>query len=312
MLTKRGQAHDAAVIAAVVLSDEPGVQEFVTSSLDSTVVYWRVEELPELGKSKVQSTRISLRRGPAFALSVDTERCRHGAPSVMCGTSRQGVVSWEPSCDKLVQKMTLPGHAGWVRALVGNGRWLLSCDCNNLKLWEPTWSTPRQVDNAKLFTGDILGIAVGDKSVYACVTDGSIHSWTIERKGKLVPAVTLQDAHKGRITAVVLHKNHLFSVGFDGHLKMWNASTLECEADIADAHTGKIHCATLGADGLLHTGGDDGLIKRWDPKDLTPVGFPLVCHHHPVRVLQAGKNRTLLSGDSSGLISVWDLRQDMV
>lgn len=310
LLTKRGQAHDAAVTAALVVSDQPGVQEFVTSSLDSTIVHWRVEELGDLGKSKVQSTRIALRRGPAFSLSMDEESSRHGAHSVLCGTSRQGVVSWEPSSDKLVQKMTLPANAGWVRAVVGNGRWLLSCDCNNLKLWDPSWSTPRLVDNAKLFTGDILGIAVGDKSVYACVTDGSIHSWHVERKGKLTPATSLRDAHEGRIMAIILHKSHLFSAGSDGHLKMWNAATLECVADVSNAHAGKIHCAALGADGLLYTGGDDGLIKRWSPKDLSPVGLPLVCHQHPIRVLGAGKNRTLLSGDASGLISVWDLRQD--
>lgn len=89
--------------------------------------------------------------------------------------------------------------------------------------------------------------------------------------------------------------------------QMWDATTLECLAVVSNAHSGKINAATMGSDGLLHTGGDDGLINRWRPKTLSLYGHPLVSHRDPIRVLSMGKGCTLISGDASGLISVWDL-----
>lgn len=89
--------------------------------------------------------------------------------------------------------------------------------------------------------------------------------------------------------------------------QMWDATTFDCLKTVPNAHSGKINAATMGSDGLLHTGGDDGLINRWHPKTLAFYAYPLVSHRHPIRVLSMGKGHTLVSGDASGVISVWEL-----
>ena len=45
---------------------------------------------------------------------------------------------------------------------------------------------------------------------------------------------------------------------YDGSVKAWDASTLEIVVDRRAAHSGqRVHCAAVGPDGLLYTGGDD-------------------------------------------------------
>ena len=44
----------------------------------------------------------------------------------------------------------------------------------------------------------------------------------------------------------------------DGSVKMWDATSLELVMCAREAHEGgKVHCAAVGPDGNLYTGGDD-------------------------------------------------------
>lgn len=66
------------------------------------------------------------------------------------------------------------------------------------------------------------------------------------------------DAHNGRISSLIVHGNTLYSAGFDGWVRGWNADTLAPTAAVPAAHGGeKVHAMALGSDGLLYTGGDD-------------------------------------------------------
>ena len=54
------------------------------------------------------------------------------------------------------------------------------------------------------------------------------------------------------------HKNFLYSVSYDGSVKMWDATNLELVMEVKKAHDGqRIKCGAVGPDGCLYTGGDD-------------------------------------------------------
>lgn len=112
-------------------------------------------------------------------------------------------------------------------------------------------------------TGDILGIATGSSRVYTCGADGSIRSWLISKTGELTESVQREKAHSDRVTALLWHKNIVYSVSYDGSIKAWDAETLELMMEVRGAHEGtRIYCAAVGPDGVLYTGGDDKLVRR--------------------------------------------------
>lgn len=83
-------------------------------------------------------------------------------------------------------------------------------------------------------------------------------SWNIGKKGELSEACAREKAHKDRITTILWHKNFLYSLGYDGSIKMWDANKLELVMEVQKAHDGqRIQCAAVAPDGCLYTGGDD-------------------------------------------------------
>lgn len=83
-------------------------------------------------------------------------------------------------------------------------------------------------------------------------------SWNIGKKGELSEASAREKAHKDRITTILWHKNFLYSMGYDGCIKMWDANKLELVMEVKKAHEGqRIQCAAVAPDGCLYTGGDD-------------------------------------------------------
>lgn len=99
--------------------------------------------------------------------------------------------------------------------------------------------------------GDIQAIATGSNRVYTCGADGSLRSWTIGKGGELSESTAREKAHGDRATALVYHKNVLFSASYDGCVKAWNAETLELLMEARAAHDGqRIYCAAIGPDGV--------------------------------------------------------------
>ena len=73
-----------------------------------------------------------------------------------------------------------------------------------------------------------------------------------------MPGKAREKAHSDRVTALLAHAGFLYSVSYDGSVKMWDGDTMELVQDVKRAHEGgRINCATVGADGNLYTGGDD-------------------------------------------------------
>ena len=86
-------------------------------------------------------------------------------------------------------------------------------------------------------------------------------SWEIGKKGELNQSKARQKAHQNRVTAITHADGFLYSVSWDGSVKMWDASTMELVMAVSNAHGGgRVHCLAVGADGYLYTGGDD---KVW-------------------------------------------------
>ena len=83
-------------------------------------------------------------------------------------------------------------------------------------------------------------------------------AWDISKKGELKEAAVREKAHKDRVTAILWKKGFLYSVSYDGYVKMWDATTMELIQEVKCAHSGqRVQCATVGPDKFLYTGGDD-------------------------------------------------------
>lgn len=83
-------------------------------------------------------------------------------------------------------------------------------------------------------------------------------AWNIGKKGELSEAGAREKAHKDRVTAILWHKNFLYSVSYDGCIKMWDGTNLELVMEVKKAHDGqRIQCGAIAPDGFLYTGGDD-------------------------------------------------------
>lgn len=98
----------------------------------------------------------------------------------------------------------------------------------------------------------------------------------------MTPAAARDKAHKDRVTAIVWHKNFLYSVSYSGSLKMWDGNSLELVAHVSRAHEGgRIHCAAAGPDGYLYTGGDDKVCTlHFGGMGPASHQLSLMCVHH--------------------------------
>ena len=106
-------------------------------------------------------------------------------------------------------------------------------------------------------------------------------SWSISKKGELSQSRAREKAHQGRVTAVVSSGGFLYSVSWDGSVKMWDATSMELVMAHSHAHEGaRIHCAAIGADGYLYTGGEDKVSHREQLPCSSLVTYGM-CHCSP-------------------------------
>ncbi|GLC40246.1 hypothetical protein PLESTB_001309500 [Pleodorina starrii] len=319
--TRLSKAHSSAASAALVVQDTPDERLVATASLDKGMAIWRFYSSQGEGENtegsvdeSIEVTRLKVPGAPVFSLAKIPEvlpdgtivRKRPKPPGIYLGTSSQEVLTWMLGSKDVTDKVVLDGHTGWVRSLAVTGKWLFSCGCNYLRLWDTTFRTPKECDSVRLFTGDILAIAASDGRVFTVGADGSLHSWNITRAGDLQAGPSQDKAHEGRVSACTISGGRVFTVSYDGSVKAWDVDTLELVAEVKGAHNGeKIFCAAFGANGVLFTGGDDKLIRAWD-QDLNPIGAPLEGHGAAVRVLSAGRRALLVSGDADGDVCIWE------
>jgi hypothetical protein len=166
--------------------------------------------------------------GPVFALVKPPEKAaeaaagaKRGPPNtVFCGLAAKEIAAWEVGKGGLDDKVRMNGHTGWVRSLAATGKYLFSCGCNHLRQWDVTYPVPKEVASTSLFTGDILAIAAKDGRVVTAGADGSLHTWALGKGGELVAGPAREKAHEGRVTDVLLSGPLVYSVSYDGALKV--------------------------------------------------------------------------------------------
>ncbi|EFJ41205.1 hypothetical protein VOLCADRAFT_98872 [Volvox carteri f. nagariensis] len=319
--TRLSKAHTSAASAALVVQDMPDEKLVATASLDKGMAIWRFystqgesENLDGSCEESIEVTRLKVPGAPVFSLAKIPEvlpdgtilRKRPKPPGIYLGTASKEVLTWMLGSKDVTDKVVLDGHTGWVRSLAITGKWLFSCGCNYLRLWDTTFRTPKECDAVRLFTGDILAIAASDGRVFTAGADGSLRSWIITRSGDLQEGPSRERAHDGRVSACTVANGRVFTVSYDGSVKAWSAEALELVAEVRGAHNGdKIFCVAVGSNGVVFTGGDDKLVRAWD-RDLNPVGNPLEGHAASVRVLSAGRRALLVSGDAEGDVCIWE------
>lgn len=282
---------------------------------------YRDREAGEDAEEQIEVTRLKVPGAPVFSLAKIPDVLPDGTvarrkptakpPGIYLGTAAKEVLTWMLGSKDVNDKVVLDGHTGWVRSLAVADKWLFSCGCNWLRVWDTTYRTPKEVSKTRLFTGDILAIATAKGRVYTAGADGSLRSWVIPRSGSgaLEEGPAVERAHEGRVSACLVHGGVVYTTSYDGSIKAWCATTLTLLAEARRAHGGdKVFCAAVGANGVLFTGGDDKLIRAWDPL-LSPIGQPLDSHTSSVRVLAAGRTGLLVSGDAEGDVCIWEVCQ---
>ncbi|GFR47781.1 hypothetical protein Agub_g9550, partial [Astrephomene gubernaculifera] len=193
--TRLSKAHSSAATAALVVQDTLDEKLVATASLDKGMAIWRFynphkdsESPDESCDESIEVTRLKVPGAPVFSLAKIPEvlpdgtivRKRRKPPGIYLGTAAKEVITWMLGSKDVTDKVVLGDHTGWVRSLALTGKWLFSCGCNELRLWDTTFRTPKEAQRAvRLFTGDILSLAATRGQVFAAGADGSLHAWTI-------------------------------------------------------------------------------------------------------------------------------------
>jgi WD40 repeat protein len=248
------------------------------------------------------------------ALSADGRRVASGGTD---GTVR----SWDTRTGHAIA--ALQGHTGTVRsvALSADGQLLASGgEDGTVRLWEA--STGALLATLQGHTGAVWGVALSaDGQLLAGGgEDGTVRLWqaaftdrngsdaradrtqqavppTAAPPGEWVPLATLQ-GHTGGVLGVTVSDagSIVASGGFDGTVRLWEASTGALLATLK-GHTGGVRGVALSADRrLVATGGYDGTARLWG----TTAGTCL-------RILRADRRYERL--DITGLTGITDAQR---
>lgn len=69
--------------------------------------------------------------------------------------------------------------------------------------------------------------------MFTAGADGSLRSWSVDKPtGTMTEWAVQEGAHDGRIAALMLSGERLYSGGADGVIRMWRKDTLELVAQV--------------------------------------------------------------------------------
>ena len=190
-----------------------------------------------------------------------------------------------------VSRLLVQGHTGTVRnvALSANGECLASVsEDGTVRIWEAGTGVPLATLHGH--TGAVWGVALSadGKQLASSGEDGTVRLWEAEfanrtRRGPMADrtqhaqphtAVPLSEwmllatlkGHTGGVLGVTLSADGslVASVGFDGMVRLWEASTGAPLATLT-GHTGGVRGVALSADRrLVASGGYDGTARLWE------------------------------------------------
>lgn len=203
---------------------------------------------------------IATRRGFVYTCGADGSiRCAHMPP-----TSCAGLFCLV--CNKHSSKQGTEAHASLRKSLVLMWSSTALCEEGTSGLGSVNLAgrTFRSTERCLALQGRLLAhwtcqwLFVSPTLAVRVMGRSMRRSWAIDKKGNLEECRAREKAHGDRVTALLAHNGFLYSVSYDGSIKMWDAESMELVMEERNAHDGgRINCATVGPDGNLYTGGDD-------------------------------------------------------
>ncbi|XP_052869972.1 uncharacterized protein LOC128275496 isoform X1 [Anopheles cruzii] len=118
-----------------------------------------------------------------------------------------------------------------------------------------------------------------------------------------VEQLSSDDKHCGDVTAILFAKDHVFSAGGDGKVKVWSKD-LKLVKELAP-HEAHIYAMAVDAGGRIYTSSSDGTIKCLsDPLTSDACKELLKCNDE-IECLFVDRKDNLYSGDDKGIITQW-------
>jgi WD40 repeat protein len=235
-------------------------------------------------------------------------------------------------------------------AITGSGKWGASCALRLLpqdmvvQLWDFTTGAERRRLRGAKSNLTSVALTLDGRKVAAGTEDGTIHLWPLDPPN--APPLTLQ-GHSEAVTALTFVPSglSLLSVGHDGTLRRWDATTGRMEGVLQvgagplravafggvsgrvalagdrlclrrsggvlmtlEGHSEGALCVAFSIDGtLLASGGTDHTVRLWRASD----GQEIACfegHDGPVRAVAFSPDRRYLySGGTDGTLRRWPI-----
>jgi len=154
------------------------------------------------------------------------------------------------------------GHTGWIRALIGCGRRIVSAaEDGTVRLWEPY--DGRCIDTGEITEGPARCLAVRAARLLAGGDDGALVSWTVTDSG-LADRHSLIHAHDRVRGVAVLGDDLAVSAGADGWLRLWELPSFKCLAAWRDAEGGGWRTLARVDDTTVVGGNERGDLVVWE------------------------------------------------
>jgi len=174
------------------------------------------------------------------------------------GSYDRTIALWDLPSGK--RRATLPGHHGWVTALVftKDGALISGGDDGALRTWREA------MPQAPIFCGSpVVALALApDGTLAAGCHDGTIRLYADRAR----PPQAVLAAHAGQVLALAFSPDGmtLASGGTDGVVYLWDVMTRQVR-DSLTAHGGGVRSVAFAPDGtLLASGSDDETVRLWD------------------------------------------------
>jgi WD40 repeat protein len=269
-----------------------------SSSADSTVRKWDLQQLKEVAKAEGHSTLVR---------SLHIPRC---GTMVISGSDDTSAKVWTTQDLNLMS--TLGGHGGWVRAVgaLPSGEFVLTgSDDFTVRVWDP--KNGREVYRFEEHKGFVRAVAGTAQGLVVSVSDDAsvlVHSVQGQNSGTLVWSML---GHSAWIRSLAVSSDGLYALSgsYDRTARLWDL-TQGKELKCFVGHPGWIRAVALSDDAsVVVTASYDGTAMAWNPSTGAPIHL-YEGHDDIIQAVTVSPNGDLIATGSADLTArVWDARK---